>query len=109
MQSLQESIGLVIELQAKNLKDISEGKTPENPIEPKTWADVLKTMDLMPKFMIYEAIVSGEYEPGKKATESIDTASPEKAPVETGNAFEERSKIIKAKINGETTIGPKKN
>lgn len=110
MQSLQNSIQIIIELQAKNLQEIAEGKTPEIPIEPKVWAEVIKMIEIMPKFKLFEAIVNGEPEPGKKAPEVTNEPSPVKATNgDEGNAFEQRSKAVKAKLNGETSNSPKKD
>lgn len=111
MQSLQESISLVITLQAKNLSEIAAGKVPEIPIEPKTWDTVIKMVELMPKFKLFESIFNGELPSDQKP--DINTGEdtrPEavSSPTE-GNAFEERSKKIKAKLNGETHNSTKKN
>lgn len=85
VQKLQNAIDLVIELQAKNLTDLAMGKTPEIPVDAKTWDSVVKAVEIMPKFKLFESITNPK--------EIVDGGA-------DGNAFEARSKVIKAKING---------
>lgn len=103
VSNLQESINLAINLQAENLRLIVEGKEVKNPIEAKTWDSVLKMVEIMPKLELFERIANGEVVSEakvstKKETEVVDNDDTE------GSAFEERSKKIKAKLNGTTAI-----
>jgi hypothetical protein len=80
-----------------------EGKEVKNPIEAKTWDSVLKMVEIMPKLELFERIANGEVVSEakvstKKETEVVDNDDTE------GSAFEERSKKIKAKLNGTTAI-----
>jgi hypothetical protein len=86
VQKLQDAIDKVIELQAKNLTTLAEGKTPEIPVDTRTWDSVVKAVEIMPKFKLFESITNPE-----EVQEGESTG---------GNTFEERSKKIKAKING---------
>lgn len=97
VQNLQESINQVIALQAKNLLLIARGEEPLRPIDAKSWDAIVKIVEIMPKFKVFESIC--DEESGNEAKNG--DSSPK------GNTFEERSKAIKAKINGETVIGTK--
>lgn len=112
VQSLQDNVNLLILLQAKNLKEIAEGKTPEIPVDPKVWGDVVKIVEIMPKFKLFESICDGaipsEYKVDPTSSEETPRTEPVLVVVE-GNIFEERSKKIKAKLNGETPISTKSN
>lgn len=81
-----------------------EGKTPEITIDAKVWDNVLKMVEIMPKLELFESIVN-------KGGILIDPDSTgiSKEPVPDSNAFEERSKVIKAKLNGTTNIDGKGN
>ena len=111
VSEMQQSLNLVISLWASNLLDIVEGREVKHPIDDKTWDKVLKMVEIMPKLELFEAICNGEKPPEKaKPGRPKKEADPEEE-TETGepagNAFEERSKAIKAKLNGETVISTK--
>lgn len=103
VSNLQESINLAINLQATNLRLIVDGQTPQIPIDIKVWDNVLKMVEIMPKLELFERIVNGETVSEAKISQKneMDAAENEET---TGNSFEERSKVVKAKINGKTTI-----
>lgn len=111
VSNLQEAISQVINLQAENLKTIVSGKTPEILVDPKVWDSVLKMVEIMPKLELFEKIANGENIVPDKPSKAIEVEKDPEAMADpeilTGNAFEERSKRIKAKLNGETTIGTK--
>ena len=64
----------------------------------------------MPKLQLFERIANGEVvlpeKPNKAGRPTKEQELVEDEPV-VGNAFEERSKIIKDKLNGKTAISPK--
>lgn len=62
----------------------------------------------MPKLELFERIVNGETVSGAIASQKNETETLEKEEL-SGNAFEERSKVIKAKLNGSTKISTKTN
>jgi hypothetical protein len=107
VSNLQESINLAINLQAENLRLIVEGKEVKNPIDPKVWADLLKMVEIMPKLELFERISNGEVVSEAKVSTKKETEVVETNDEITGNSFEERSKVIKAKLNGKTAISTK--
>ena len=58
----------------------------------------------MPKLELFERIVNGETVSGALASQKNEIEALEKEEL-SGSAFEERSKVIKAKLNGKTKIG----
>jgi hypothetical protein len=107
VSNLQNSINLAINLQADNLRLILEGNEPDKPIDAKVWDNILKMVEIMPKLELFEKISKGETlkeaEASQKAEEKIAEGEVSE------NAFEARSKVIKAKINGKTHIDAKNN
>ena len=102
----------VINLQAKNLETLAKGEIPEIPIDPKVWKEVLNTMELMPKFKTFEAITLGVVEAIPEIASTTGESKPSQEAetlITTGNAFEEVSKKVKARLNGKTAISPKTN
>lgn len=81
-----------------------DGKEPKIPIDAKVWDNVLKMVEIMPKLELFERIVNGETVTEAKLSQKNEIDGIEKEEL-SGNAFEERSKGIKAKLNGKTSIG----
>lgn len=108
--NLQESINLVINLQAENLRLMAQGKIPEILVNANVWDGVLKMVEIMPKLEHFEKITNGGTKKSNrivkptKETEVIDEHE-----IFEGNAFEEMSKRVKQKLNGKTDIVPKDN
>lgn len=98
VQNLQESINQVIALQAKNLLLIAKGEMPDFPIDQKVWADLVKVVDLMPKFIVFDELCNAHVE-----------VSESEKPLADGSAFEQISKRVKDRLNGKTAIGTKEN
>lgn len=76
------------------------GQTPEIPVDAKVWDNVLKMVEIMPKLELFEKISKGETVNEAQASQKSETAAFDNEV--SGNAFEERSKAIKAKLNGST-------
>lgn len=101
VSELQKSIQEAIRLRASNISELLKGNKPEIVIDEELWDEVLKIIDKWAKFVAFDNIVSGVTpEEGKAGTGAEEKVFA----VNDTNPFEERSKIIKAKLNGKTTI-----
>jgi hypothetical protein len=99
---LQQSVQEVISLRASNISELAKGKTPDILLDDTLWDEVLKIIDKWPKFVAFDGIVNGS---GAAEVKSADVTEEKVVnPANDTNAFEERSKAIKARLNGKTHI-----
>ena len=88
VKNLKNAIDKVLNAYADYLTAIALGEPPEIIIDDKVMDNVLKYIDKLSKLDIFEKALG-------KGLDYTDISEP----IET-NAFEARSKVIKAKING---------
>lgn len=102
VRQLINSINKIIELQAKNLELIADGKPVEKPVAPKDWELVLKIIDKMPNFTQFEKIANGEniVPTQSNSTEPEEIQEPETKTKVEGNFYEHRLNSAKDKVNG---------
>lgn len=92
----------MINLKASNISELAKGKIPKILVDEGIWEEVLKIIDKWPKFVAFDDII-------KVATtsdgETTDITEEKWVNTDTNkNPFEERSKVVKAKLNGKTHI-----
>lgn len=96
VQQLLKSIDKIILMQAQNLSELASGKTPEILIDSKVWENTLKMIEKLSSLEQFEKTVA--------AISLVDIDGEEGdaiiKKISEGNMFEERSKLIKAKLNG---------
>ena len=100
VRKLMASMDEVIESYAKMLSEISKGKTPKVIIDEKDMNMVLKMVDKIGNFELFDKIANGVI-PTTTTTvteTTIETKTEEVNPYE--NPFESRSKVIKKRIDG---------
>jgi len=99
----------MIQLKAENFADIVAGKAPKIMVPQDEWDNVLKIIKEMPTLEKFEEAsaekpvkVDGELtdEIAEMVTEGLE---------EGKNAFEEMSKRVKERLNGQTKVSAKKN
>lgn len=94
---LQQSVQEVINLRASNISELAKGKTPNILLDDTLWDEVLKIIDKWPKFVAFDGIVNGSVSPEVKPADVAEEKAVNVA--NDTNPFEERSKVIKAKLN----------
>lgn len=89
VKNLQSSINEMLDTYAKYLSAKAKGQEPTIIIDDKDMDSVLKYIKEMPKLEEFEKLIGGSAITDKE--------------VVVGSPFEQRSKLVKAKINGSTT------
>lgn len=91
----------VLGLQASNLNDYAQGKTPEIVLDAKVWETTLKIAKELPNLQFLDKVINGEVVLPEVHTET-NTDEAIIKPIADGNPFERRSAVIKDKLNGST-------
>lgn len=97
VRKLLHSINEVLAQYAENLSLLAKGKEPKIAIDDKVFDKVMKMIEKTPSLEAFEAFCNGEKVKSVVAGKEPETVSDER-PI--GNAFEERSKKVQAKLNG---------
>lgn len=103
------ALNKIISLKASNLSELSSGNTPEVLLSDRDWDSAQKVLDKLPTLEAFHKIANGISTPSKGKKEKEAEPTEEEPETAAGNPFEERSRLIKERLNGASSVGTKKN